>query len=120
MYSSDVTRTFPIHKKFSSPQKDIYNEVLKAQNLGIEGVVVGNSMKNLHEDTIKSLSESIVNLGLVPLGVEETNSMMHFFEFFIPIYFDYCTSISDGFGYPKTRNPGEKPDFYYTRPESEK
>ena len=83
MYSSDVTRTFPIHKKFSSPQKDIYNEVLKAQNLGIEGVVVGNSMKNLHEDTIKSLSESMVNLGLVPLGVDETISMMHFFEFFM-------------------------------------
>ena len=28
MYSSDVTRTFPIHKKFSSPQKDIYNDCL--------------------------------------------------------------------------------------------
>ena len=83
MYSSDVTRTFPIHKKFSSSQKDIYNEVLKAQNLGIKGVVVGNSMKKLHEDTINSLSESMVNLGLVPLGVDETISMMHYFEFFM-------------------------------------
>ena len=83
MYSSDVTRTFPIHKKFSSSQKDIYNEVLKAQNLGIEGVVVGNSMKKLHEETINSLSESMVNLGLVPLGVDETISMMHYFEFFM-------------------------------------
>ena len=83
MYSSDVTRTFPIHKKFSSSQKDIYNEVLKAQNLGIKGVVVGNSMKKLHQDTINSLSESMVNLGLVPLGVDETISMMHYFEFFM-------------------------------------
>ena len=40
-------------------------------------------MKNLHEDTIKSLSESMVNLGLVPLGLDETISMMHFFEFFM-------------------------------------
>ena len=29
----------------------------------IDGVVVGNSMKNIHEQTIKSLSESLVNLG---------------------------------------------------------
>ena len=40
-------------------------------------------MKNIHEQTIKSLSESLVNLGLVPLGVDETISMMHFFEFFM-------------------------------------
>ena len=35
MYSSDVTRTFPINGKFSAPQKDVYQEVLKAQTLGI-------------------------------------------------------------------------------------
>ena len=83
MYSSDVTRTFPVSGKFTSSQKAVYEEVLKVQKEGIEGVVVGNSMKNIHEQTIKSLSESLVNLGLVPLGVEETISMMHFFEFFM-------------------------------------
>ena len=36
MYSSDVTRTFPINGKFSAPQKDVYQEVLKAQTLGIK------------------------------------------------------------------------------------
>ena len=40
-------------------------------------------MKNVHQQTIRSLSESMVDLGLVPLGVEETISMMHFFEFFM-------------------------------------
>jgi Xaa-Pro aminopeptidase len=83
MYSSDVTRTFPVSGKFTSSQKAVYEEVLKVQKEGIDGVVVGNSMKNIHEQTIKSLSESLVNLGLVPLGVEETISMMHFFEFFM-------------------------------------
>ena len=83
MYSSDVTRTFPVSGKFTSPQKDVYEEVLKVQNEGIEGVVVGNSMKEVHQQTIKTLSESLVNLKLVPLGVEETISMMHFFEFFM-------------------------------------
>jgi len=83
MYSSDVTRTFPVGTKFSSPQKDVYNAVLKSQIEGIEGVVEGNSMKNVHQQTIRSLSESMVDLGLVPMGVEETVSMMHFFEFFM-------------------------------------
>ena len=83
MYSSDVTRTFPVSGKFTSPQKAVYEEVLKVQKEGIDGVKIGNSMKNIHEQTIKSLSESLVNLGLVPLGVDETISMMHFFEFFM-------------------------------------
>ena len=83
MYSSDVTRTFPVSGKFTSPQKDVYEEVLRVQNEGVEGVVVGNSMKEVHQQTIKTLSESLVNLKLVPLGVEETISMMHFFEFFM-------------------------------------
>ena len=83
MYSSDVTRTFPVSGKFTTPQKDVYEEVLRVQNEGVEGVVVGSSMKEVHRQTIKSLSESLVNLKLVPLGVDETISMMHFFEFFM-------------------------------------
>ena len=83
MYSSDVTRTFPVGTKFSPPQKDVYNAVLKSQIEGIEGVVEGNTMKNVHQQTIRSLSESMVDLGLVPMGVEETVSMLHFFEFFM-------------------------------------
>ena len=31
MYSSDVTRTFPVSGKFTPPQKAVYEEVLKAQ-----------------------------------------------------------------------------------------
>lgn len=83
MYSSDVTRTFPVSGKFTTPQKDVYEEVLRVQNEGVEGIVVGSSMKEVHRQTIKSLSESLVNLKLVPLGVDETISMMHFFEFFM-------------------------------------
>ncbi len=83
MYSSDVTRTFPVNGKFSTPQKDVYEEVLKAQIEGVQGVTVGNSMREVHKNTIKSLSQSMVDLGLVPLGVDETISMMHFFEFFM-------------------------------------
>ena len=83
MYSSDVTRTFPVDGKFTPEQKDVYQEVLKAQKLGIENVNTKNSMKNIHDLTVRAISESLVNLGLVPMGVEETTSMMHYFEFFM-------------------------------------
>ena len=83
MYSSDVTRTFPINGKFSVPQKDVYLEVLKAQTLGINNVNTKNTMSDIHKLTVSSISQSLVDLGLVPMGVDETISMMHYFEFFM-------------------------------------
>ena len=83
MFSSDVTRTFPVNGKFSSEQKDVYTEVLKAQSLGIDSVITKNTMQDIHQATVKSISESLVNLGLVPMGIDETTSMMHYFEYFM-------------------------------------
>ena len=83
MYSSDVTRTFPVNGKFTPEQKDVYLEVLKTQNIGIKNVTTENTMRDIHQITVKSISESLVNLGLVPMGVDETISMMHYFEYFM-------------------------------------
>jgi Xaa-Pro aminopeptidase len=83
MYSSDITRTFPINGIFSSEQKAVYEEVLKAQNIGIEMVKTEHSMQDVHKSTIASISESLVNLGLVPQNIDDTISMMHYFQFFM-------------------------------------
>jgi Xaa-Pro aminopeptidase len=83
MYSSDVTRTFPVNGRFSAEQKDVYMEVLRTQKLGIESVTTENTMQDIHQITVKSISESLVNLGLVPMGIDETTSMMHYFEYFM-------------------------------------
>ena len=40
-------------------------------------------MSDIHTSTVASISQSLVDLGLVPMGVEETISMMHYFEFFM-------------------------------------
>ena len=40
-------------------------------------------MQDIHQITVKSISESLVNLGLVPMGIDETTSMMHYFEYFM-------------------------------------
>ncbi len=83
MYSSDVTRTFPVSGRFSAEQKDVYMEVLRTQKLGIESVTTENTMQDIHQITVKSISESLVNLGLVPMGIDETTTMMHYFEYFM-------------------------------------
>mgnify|MGYP001439917056 CR=1 FL=1 len=83
MYSSDITRTFPVNGSFSSEQKAVYEEVLKAQNLGIEMVTTNFTMQDVHKSTIASISESLVNLGLVPQNLDDTISMMHYFQFFM-------------------------------------
>ena len=83
MYSSDVTRTFPVNGKFTKAQKDVYTEVLNAQELGIKNVTTKKTMSDIHTSTVTSISQSLVDLGLVPMGVEETISMMHYFEFFM-------------------------------------
>ena len=83
MYSADITRTFPINGKYSTEQKAVYSEVLKAQDLGIEMVTPQNTMQEVHKATIASISESLVNLGLVPQSIEDTISMMHYFQFFM-------------------------------------
>jgi Xaa-Pro aminopeptidase len=42
-----------------------------------------HSMQDVHKSTIASISESLVNLGLVPQNIDDTISMMHYFQFFM-------------------------------------
>ena len=43
-YSADITRTYPVSGKFSARQREIYNIVLEAQELGIRAVKPGIAM----------------------------------------------------------------------------
>ena len=40
MYAGDITRTFPVNGKFTQPQREIYELVLKAQKRAIELLVL--------------------------------------------------------------------------------
>lgn len=63
-YASDITRTFPANGKFSGPQRDIYELVLKAQKAVIAAARPGVTMFQLHR-----LSEKILRSGLIDLGI---------------------------------------------------
>lgn len=82
-HSADITRTFPVDGTFSAPQRALYEVVLAAQEASIGRAVPGSSMKELHETSKRVLSEGLIDLGLVPHGLDDTLAMHHYREFFM-------------------------------------
>jgi len=70
-YASDITRTFPINGRFSKPQREIYELVLKAQKACVELVRPGVTHDQLKQHSIEVLTEGLVELGLLKGDPEE-------------------------------------------------
>ena len=64
-YASDITRTIPVNGKFTSSQKLIYSLVLKAQKSAIGKCIVGNTLQDVHNTAVRTLSKGLVDLGLL-------------------------------------------------------
>jgi Xaa-Pro aminopeptidase len=82
-YSSDITRTFPANGSFTGPQRAIYEIVLEAQKKGVEMSVPGSSLKAIHDECTKILTAGMVDLGLLPLALEESLGMHHYSHFYM-------------------------------------
>ena len=70
-YASDITRTYPINGKFTKPQRDIYDLVLKTQMECVEMVRPGTTHDQLKQHSIKVITEGLVELGLLQGKPEE-------------------------------------------------
>ncbi len=70
-YTADVTRTFPASGRFSPPQKQVYELVLKAEQAGISMTQPGVTLEQIHERTISVLTEGLVELGILSGPVSE-------------------------------------------------
>jgi Xaa-Pro aminopeptidase len=64
-YASDITRTFPINGRYTKPQREIYDLVLKAQMACVEMVRPGTTHDQLKQHSIAVLTEGMVELGLL-------------------------------------------------------
>ena len=64
-YASDITRTFPVNGRFSAEQKALYEVVLAAQLAAIDAVRPGNHWNHPHEAAVKTLTEGLVDIGLL-------------------------------------------------------
>ena len=70
-YASDVTRTFPVGGRFEGPQRALYDVVLQAQLAAIEACQPGNNLGSIHDLTVRTLVEGLIELGLLEGDVDE-------------------------------------------------
>jgi len=84
-YAADITRTFPVNGRFTTAQRAVYEIVLKAQLAAIDAAKPGNCYEAIHDAARRVLTEGLVALHLLPLGVEESLAMHHYREFYMHV-----------------------------------
>ena len=83
MYAGDITRTFPVNGKFSQPQREIYDLVLKAQKRAIELLVPGNSMKQANDEVVRIKTQGLVDLGILKGDVDTLIEQQAYRQFYM-------------------------------------
>jgi Xaa-Pro aminopeptidase len=61
----DITRTYPVNGTFTTPQRDIYDLVLHAQEEGMKAARAGNRLADIHQKTVDVIREGLLKLGLI-------------------------------------------------------
>lgn len=64
-YCSDVSRSWPLASKFSTPQRDLYSLVLEAHAGCLEKAVAGQSVDGLHTIAARILTDGLLHLGFL-------------------------------------------------------
>jgi Xaa-Pro aminopeptidase len=64
-YTADITRTFPIGRKFNSAQAKAYDLVLKSQKEAIAMAKPGVTLPAIHKHVCEVLAEGLLSLGLL-------------------------------------------------------
>lgn len=82
-FSSDITRTFPANGTFTPPQRAVYDVVLSAHRASIGVAAAGNTHRDMHEASKRVITEGLIDLGLLPRGLEDSLNMNHYREFFM-------------------------------------
>ena len=82
-YASDITRTYPINGKFTSPQKDIYQIVLNAQKEAIKKVMPGNYFDDPHKIAIEQIVNGLIDLKILKASRDEVFEKELYKEFFM-------------------------------------
>lgn len=65
MYCSDISRTYPVNGKFTPRQKEIYNIVLKGQQLVFDNAKPGITTRELNAILVKYYEVELKKIGLI-------------------------------------------------------
>lgn len=76
-YNSDITRTVPVNGKFSAPQKEIYELVLKVQKEVIKRIKPGVKLSHLKNYTKDALAKGLLKLKIIKKKEEVIKYYMH-------------------------------------------
>ncbi|MFG6097161.1 aminopeptidase P N-terminal domain-containing protein [Leptothoe sp. ISB3NOV94-8A] len=69
-YNADITRTFPVGERFTSEQRILYELVLEAQLKAIDAVQPGRPFNDFHDAATRTITEGLVELGLLKGSVD--------------------------------------------------
>jgi len=70
-YAADLTRTFPVDGRFTAPQRELYEVVLRAQQAALAQVRPGRSWDAPHRAAVRALTRGLLELGLLRGRLEE-------------------------------------------------
>lgn len=70
-YAGDLSSTFPVAKKFTTPQKHIYEISLKAHEAAIGAIAPGTMFREVHLAACKSIATSMKELGLMKGNIDQ-------------------------------------------------
>ncbi|MEP6875756.1 MAG: aminopeptidase P N-terminal domain-containing protein [Burkholderiales bacterium] len=64
-YASDVTRTFPADGRFTTPQRELYEIVLAAQEAAVSVTRAGARQRDAHHAAVRVLAQGMLDTGLL-------------------------------------------------------
>ena len=64
-YAGDLTRTFPVDKKFTAVQKEVYEIVLGAEQAAVKALAPGKYFRDIHFLASEYLVEGLKQMGLM-------------------------------------------------------
>jgi Xaa-Pro aminopeptidase len=70
-YACDVTRTFPVGRRFSAEQRALYDVVLRAQLAALAIVRTGTTIDQIHQCALRALVEGLCEHKLLAESVDE-------------------------------------------------
>lgn len=70
-YAGDITRTFPVNGKFSTPQRAIYDIVLESLETALQLYRPGTSMQEVTTQVVRIMVNGLVKLGILKGEVDQ-------------------------------------------------
>ncbi len=71
LYAGDMTRTFPVERKFTAIQADLYQIVLNAQKEAIKASRIGNSFVDVHLKSAETTVQGLIDIGIMKGNAQE-------------------------------------------------